>query len=82
MQQFRIPDYLMSNELKLRMQEIKKKYNKVSEQFLDLFEKRFIIFIEDGVDLKEECNCFQQEVSETNDYYQSNNNMFAKYSSF
>jgi hypothetical protein len=40
------------------MNEIKKKYNKISEDFLSLFEKRFIIFIEDGTDLKEECKCF------------------------
>jgi hypothetical protein len=26
-----------------------------------LFEKRYIIFIEDGADLKEECRCFQPE---------------------
>ena len=40
------------------MQEIKSKHNKISEEFLALFEKRFIIFIEDGADLKEECRCF------------------------
>ena len=53
--QFKIPDYQMSKEMKARIQDLKKKYNKVDDAFLALFEKRPIIFVEDGADLKEDC---------------------------
>lgn len=53
--QFKIPDYQMTKEMKTRIQDLKKKYNKVDDAFLALFEKRAIIFVEDGTDLKEEC---------------------------
>ena len=48
----------MSKEFKERLKEIKSKYNRVNDEFLNLFEKRFIIFIENGVDLKADCKLF------------------------
>ena len=48
----------MSKEFKDRLQEIKQKYTKVNDEFLNLFEKRNIIFIENGVDLKNDCKLF------------------------
>ena len=50
---FKMPDYQMSKELKSLMKELKQKYSKVDEKFLSLFEKRHIIFIENGTDLGE-----------------------------
>ena len=40
------------------MQVLKKKHKRIDEEFLALFEKRWIIFIEDGVDLKKDCKLF------------------------
>ena len=40
---------------------VMKKYKKINEEFLSLFEKRMIIFIEDGVDLKKDCKIFQDK---------------------
>jgi len=51
---FKVPDYQQSKELKLRIKEVCKKHNKVDEAFLSLFEKRHILFLEDGTDLKGE----------------------------
>ena len=45
----------MTNELKARMADLKSKYKKIDDKFLSLFEKRHIIFVEDGVDLKKDC---------------------------
>ena len=61
--QFKIPDYQMTKEMKTRIHDLKKKYNKVDDAFLALFEKRAIIFVEDGTDLKEECMCFPDSAS-------------------
>lgn len=44
--------------MKLRLMDLRRKYDKVDDEFLALFEKRYIIFIENGVDLKKDCNCF------------------------
>jgi len=55
---FKMHDYHMSKELKDRMTFLKKKYNKINEEFLTLFEKRMIIFLEDGTDLKKDCGIF------------------------
>lgn len=51
----------MSKELKDRMAFLKKKYKRINEEFLTLFEKRMIIFIEDGTDLKKDCSIFQEK---------------------
>ena len=40
---------------------LRKKFKKVNDEFLDLFEKRYIIFIEDGADLKNDCHIFQEK---------------------
>ena len=37
---------------------LRKKHKRIDDEFLSLFEKRWIIFIEDGVDLKKDCNLF------------------------
>jgi len=37
---FKTPDYLMSKELKGLMLELKGKYSKIDDAFLNLFEKR------------------------------------------
>jgi len=51
----------MTKEMKTQIQELKKKHNKVDDAFLALFEKRHIIFVEDGADLKKDCQCFGEE---------------------
>lgn len=56
--QFKIPDYLLTKEMKARLTDLRRRYKAVDDQFLSLFEKRYIIFIENGVDLKKDCNCF------------------------
>jgi hypothetical protein len=56
--QFKVPDYMMSKEFKERLKDLKRKHKRVDDEFLALFQKRFIIFIEDGTDLKEDCLCF------------------------
>ena len=53
-----MPDYLLTKEMKTRLSFLRKKYKAVDDEFLSLFEKRYIIFIENGVDLKKDCNCF------------------------
>ena len=40
------------------MVELAKRYDKIDEEFLSLFEKRPIVFIEDGRDLQADCQCF------------------------
>jgi hypothetical protein len=50
----------MTKEMKAQIQELKKKHNKVDDAFLALFEKRHIIFVEDGTDLKKDCQCFAE----------------------
>ena len=56
----------MSKEFKVRLKEIKIKYNKVDDEFLNLFEKRYIIFIENGVDLKADCKLFDPDFVKKN----------------
>ena len=51
----------MSKDFKVRLKEIKIKYKKVDDEFLNLFEKRYIIFIENGVDLKSDCKLFDPD---------------------
>ena len=46
------------------MADLQKEYKKIDEKFLSLFEKRYIIFIEDGADLKKELD--QQEDNRKN----------------
>lgn len=44
--------------MKVRLADLRRQYNQVDDNFLALFEKRYVIFIENGVDLKKDCNCF------------------------
>jgi sRNA-binding regulator protein Hfq len=53
----------MTKDFKERLREIKQQYNKVDDAFLNLFEKRYIIFIENGVDLKSDCKLFDSVIS-------------------
>ena len=46
---------MMTKEMKDRMNELKQQYKKIDDEFLNQFEKRHIIFIEDGVDLQDDC---------------------------
>ena len=57
---FKVPDYKMTKEMKKQIVELKKTYNKIDDAFLAQFVKRYIIFIEDGVDLKNDCKCFPE----------------------
>ena len=50
-EQFKIPDYQMTKEMKQKHADLSKKYKKIDEDFLGLFERRFIVFMEDGADL-------------------------------
>lgn len=42
---------------------LKKKFRRVDEEFLSLFEKRYIVFIEDGVDLQKDCRIFKEKAN-------------------
>ena len=60
---FKIDEHLMSKELKDKMAYLKRKFKRVDEEFLSLFEKRYIIFIEDGVDLQKDCKIFKEKAN-------------------
>ena len=49
-----MPEYHLPTEAKFRLREVIKQNKKVDDAFLSLFEKRNILFIEDGTDLKGE----------------------------
>ena len=49
---FKIPDYQMSKEMKSLMLELKANYSRIDDAFLSLFEKRQIVFVENGIDLQ------------------------------
>lgn len=51
----------MTQEMKNRMADLKSRFKKINDDFLDLFEKRNIIFMEDGVDLKNDCHIFKEK---------------------
>lgn len=51
----------MTKEMKTRLNDLRRRYKQVDNEFLSLFEKRYIIFIENGVDLKKDCYCFGDE---------------------
>ena len=51
---FKTPEFQLTPEQKSIMAEVVKSYKRVDEEFLGLFEKRYVIFIEDGTDLTEE----------------------------
>ena len=57
----------MSKEQKQMLHEVKERYDKVNDDFLDCFQKRFIIFIEDGADLGK-FTCMENVID--NDYGQ------------
>ena len=57
-EQFKVPDYQMTVQMKALVCELKKKHSKIDDAFLALFEKRHLIFVEDGTDLKADCQCF------------------------
>jgi len=67
---FKVPDYQMTKEMKNRISELKKTYNKIDDNFLSQFEKRYIIFIEDGIDLRNDCNCFPDNKRQKDDLLQ------------
>jgi hypothetical protein len=48
----------MSKEFKEHLQVLRSKYKRIDDKFLDLFEKRYVVFIENGVDLKTDCKLF------------------------
>lgn len=48
---FKVPEHHVSLENKKLFGELRKRYHKIDDEFLSLFEKRYIIFIEDGTDL-------------------------------
>ena len=58
---FKTDEHQMRKEQKDMMIYLRKKFKKVNDEFLDLFEKRYIIFIEDGADLKNDCHIFQEK---------------------
>ena len=60
---FKVDEHLMTKEQKDKMAYLKKKFKKVNEEFLSLFEKRFIIFIEDGADLQNDCRIFKEKAN-------------------
>jgi len=51
---FKVPEYQLSKETKQLFIDLGKIYKKIDDDFLSLFEKRYILFIEDGTDLKGE----------------------------
>lgn len=51
---FKVPEYQLSKEMKHLFKDLASKYSKIDDDFLALFEKRYILFIEDGTDLKGE----------------------------
>lgn len=55
---FKVDEHQMTKEMKDKIAYLRKKYKKVNDEFLNLFEKRHIIFIEDGADLKKDCKIF------------------------
>ena len=55
---FRMPDHQMSKEMKAMMDMVRAKYRKMNDYFLSKFEKRYVVFIEDGVDLRKDLNLF------------------------
>lgn len=51
---FKIPEYQLSRDQKRILIEIGKRHKEVNDEFLALFEKRYVVFIEDGTDLADE----------------------------
>lgn len=51
---FKKADYDLNPDEKMLMGELKKRFKKIDDEFLSLFVKRSILFIEDGEDLKGE----------------------------
>jgi len=62
-EQFKVPDYQMTKEMKALVAELRKKHSKIDDAFLALFEKRSMIFVEDGTDLKADCQCFPEDAN-------------------
>ena len=60
---FRIPDHQMSKEMKSIMDTLRARYKKMNDQFLAYFETKFVVFIEDGVDLRRDLNLFKKEAA-------------------
>ena len=58
---FRVPDHQMSSDMKSIMDTLRSKYKKMNDKFLSHFEKKFIVFIEDGIDLRKDANLFKKE---------------------
>ena len=51
---FKVPEHTLPKEIKARIKQVVSQHKKVDDTFLQLFEKRNIIFLEDGTDLKNE----------------------------
>lgn len=51
---FKAPDHLVTIEKKKLFKQLRQRFNKIDDAFLSLFEKKYIIFMQDGTDLKGE----------------------------
>ena len=52
----------MSKEQKQVMKKLRAKFKKVNDEFLCHFERRYIVFIEDGTDLVKDLNLFNKQI--------------------
>ena len=62
---FKIDDYLMTSQQKEQIKLLRLKFKEVDDKFLDQIEKRNIIFVEDGIDLKKDCQIFEEKARKT-----------------
>ena len=60
---FKVPDFHLPTEKKKVISKLRQKFNSVTEEFLQLFEKRCIIFVQDGADLQKDLNLFGSQVA-------------------
>lgn len=58
--QFKIADHLMAKEQKQIMKKLRAKFKTINDEFLSHFEKRYIVFIEEGTDLVKDLNLFNR----------------------
>ena len=49
---FKIPKQSVTDEIRRLYEQLQKKFTHVTEEFLDLFEQRYIVFIADGTDVE------------------------------
>ena len=60
--QFKIADHLMSKEQKAIMKKLRARFKAINDEFLSHFEKKFIVFIEEGTDLIKDLNLFDRQL--------------------